>query len=314
LQVESVVGQGSAFWFDVTLPVTEIAAREEPTPVWDIVGYEGPRRKVLVVDDKQYNRLLLVDILDPLGFEVSTANDGQQAVDMALELQPDAIVVDNVMPVKTGLEAVREIRKQSEFKDIVIIAVSASAFEKDREESREAGCNAFLPKPIKAEALLDSLATHLGLSWITAEPDVESKAPLVPPSAEELAALHELASSRRMCDIREQATRLAEMDVAYIPFARKLQALVRRCEIDQIKAFVESFIEDALVPPPQEELVVLLDLARRGDMRTIQGRATHIETLGEQYVPFADKLRKLAKGFEERQIRTLIEKYVEEDQ
>jgi CheY-like chemotaxis protein len=243
-------GPGSAFWFDVTLPVAEIAAQEAPTPVRDIVGYEGPRRKVLVADDKQYNRLLLVDMLEPLGFEVSTANDGQQAVEMALELRPNAIVIDNVMPVKTGFEAAQELRQQPELRDVCIIAVSASVLEANQEKSLVAGCNAFLPKPIKTQALLDLLATHLGLSWIYAKPEVESEAPLVPPPAEELAALHRLARSGRIWDIREQATRLAEMDAAYIPFARKLQELVRRFEIEQIKAFVEQFIKAELVPPP----------------------------------------------------------------
>jgi hypothetical protein len=65
-----------------------------------------------------------------------------------------------------------------------------------------------------------------------------------------------------------------------------------------------------LVPPPKEELTILLDLARQGDMRAIQERAAHIETLGEQYVPFADKLHRLAKGFEERDILAMIRGYL----
>ncbi|MBU0510817.1 MAG: response regulator, partial [Chloroflexi bacterium] len=109
LQVESKLGQGSAFWFDVTLPVIEAVAQKGATPLRAIVDYEGARRKVLVADDKAYNRQMLVDLLEPLGFEVSMAGDGQEAVDKALNWQPDAIVMDLVMPVKTGFDAAQEI-------------------------------------------------------------------------------------------------------------------------------------------------------------------------------------------------------------
>jgi CheY-like chemotaxis protein len=310
-------GPGSAFWFDVILPLTEVAAWEEPTPVRNIVGYEGRRRVVLVADDRQYNRLLLVDMLEPLGFEVSTASDGQEAVAVALELQPDAIVIDNVMPVKTGFEAVQEMRGRPELEEVFVIAASASVLETDREKSLAAGCNAFLSKPIKTEDLLDLLAAHLGLSWVYAEPEVEAEAmasPLVPPPAEELAALHKLAKSGQVLDIEKHAARLAEMDAAYIPFSDKLQALTRSFEIDQIEAFVGQFIETELAPPSQEEMAILYELALWGDMRAIQKRAAHIETLGEQYAPFARKLRELAQGFEEREILALIERYMGEDQ
>jgi signal transduction histidine kinase/response regulator RpfG family c-di-GMP phosphodiesterase len=302
-------GPGSTFWFEISLPVTEVAAQDVSTPIRNIVGYEGARRKVLVVDDKQYNRLLLVDILEPLGFAVSTANDGQQAVDKALELQPDAIIMDLVMPVKTGFEVAREIRQQPEFKDVFIVAASASAFEADQEKSQVAGCDAFLPKPIRVEHLLGLLAAHLELDWVYARSEAESEAPLVPPPAEELAALHKLAKSGRILDIEKHAARLEEMDAAYIPFSEKLRKLARDIEIDQIVALVEQFIEAELAPPP-EEMEVLHDLALRGDMRGIRERAAHIETLGEQYAPFARKLRELAEGFEERAILALVERYV----
>jgi CheY-like chemotaxis protein len=240
-------GPGSAFWFDVTLPVTEVAVREEPAPARNITGYEGSQRKVLVADDKLYNRLLLVDMLEPLGFAVSAANDGQQAVDKALELQPDAIVIDLVMPVKTGIEAVQEIRQQPEFKETAIIAISASVLEADQEKSLVAGCDAFLPKPIKTERLLDLLAAHMELTWIIAEPEDEVEAlagPLVPPPAEELKVLHELAKSGRILEIEDYAVHLAEMDEAYIPFAEQVRKLAADIDFDQIVALTEHFIKE----------------------------------------------------------------------
>jgi CheY-like chemotaxis protein len=248
-------GPGSAFWFDVTLSVVASLVREEPTPISNIVGYQGPQRKVLVADDRQYNRLLLVDMLEPLGFEVRTASDGQEAVETALAWQPDVIMLDLVMPVKTGFEAVREIRQEPKLEDVVIITVSASDSEVDRERSLTAGYNAFLIKPVTLPRLTMLLKKHLGLEW-------------------------------------EYETQV-EAGTHPSPF---------------------SLPPAALAPPPQEELAILLDLARRGNMRAIREQADHLERLGRQYVPFAGKLRELAKDFEEREILAMVMQYMKDKQ
>ena len=111
LQVISQPGQGSTFWFDLTLPVVEVATGEQPVPIRRIIGYEGIRKTVLVVDDKEYNRRLLTDLLQMLGFAVRGAENGKLAVEQALAWHPDVILMDLVMPVKTGFEAVHEIRQ-----------------------------------------------------------------------------------------------------------------------------------------------------------------------------------------------------------
>ena len=244
LQVQSAVEQGSTFWFDVALPVTAAVEQERPAPVRAIAGYDGARRTILVVDDKLYNRLVVRDLLEPLGFVVLTAEDGQQAIDKAVELGPDAIVMDLVMPVKTGIEAAREIRQLRKLHDMPIIAVSASVLEAEQEKSREAGCNAFLPKPINTARLLDVLATHLKLKWIYPEPEAAAETTLVPPPAEELATLRTLARSGRVLDLEKHAARLVEMDNAYLPFAEKLQQLARGIEFDQIVSLIEQFSKE----------------------------------------------------------------------
>ena len=126
------------------------------------------------------------------------------------------------------------------------VAVSASAFETDQEKSWGAGCDAFLPKPIRLDNLLELLGTRLKLTWVYAEPEepTAGAAPLLPPPPETLAALHELARMGEILKIQEQALRLEEMDTTYIPFARKLQGLAKGFEIEQIKAFVKQFLEE----------------------------------------------------------------------
>jgi len=247
LQVKSEPDRGSTFWFEVTLPVTGIIEQEQPVSVREIIGYEGARQKVLVADDKEYNRRLLVDMLQPLGFEVHTTEDGQQAVEEAQAWRPNVILMDLVMPVKTGIEATRELRQQPAFAGALIIAVSASVLDADEEKSRVAGCATFLRKPVKMEKLLDLLETHLKLSWLRAEPKDQGEtvaAPLISPSQEELTVLYKLAQSGRILEIQARADHLARLDEAYLPFCDQLQELTRGFELDQIMAFVRQFIEE----------------------------------------------------------------------
>ena len=243
LQVRSTVGQGSTFWFDVVLPVTTMAGQKQSTSIRPIVGYEGSRRSVLVVDDKRYNRLVLRDLLEPLGFTVHTAEDGRQAIEKAVELRPDVILMDLVMPVKTGIEAAQEIRQRPELKDIVMIALSASVLDADREKSRVAGCDAFLPKPVRQEPLIETLAAHLNLTWMYAEPSAISEGPLIPPPREELERLYRFADEGLIFDIQTRAAHLETLDDAYVPFARHLEQLAKGFDIDQIKKLIKQFME-----------------------------------------------------------------------
>ena len=242
LQVESKLGRGSRFWFDVTLPVTEAVLEEDIPKTNNIVGYQGKRRKVLVVDDKLYNRLLLVDMLEPLGFEVNTAEDGQQGLDKAMKWRPDAVVMDLVMPQKSGFEAAMEMRQRPELKDVFIIAASASVSEADQGKSTEAGCDAFLPKPIKIQYLLDLFARRLGLKWVYAEQEVEQEATIIAPPVEELHLLQRLANEGNIFEIQARAKYLQTLDKSYIPFAQQLLKLAKGFDMDHIDIFIKRYL------------------------------------------------------------------------
>jgi len=112
LTVKSTPGQGSVFRAELELP--SVIPEENISDVKNsslITGYEGARRKILIVDDIYQNRFLLSDLLISLGFETSEADDGQKAVEKAAELQPDLILMDLFMPDMDGFEAVKIIRK-----------------------------------------------------------------------------------------------------------------------------------------------------------------------------------------------------------
>ncbi|WP_161974683.1 ATP-binding protein [Piscinibacter terrae] len=161
--VESDLGHGSRFWFELRLPL----ARKQAAIIADRIatGYEGERKSVLVVDDVEENRALLVDMLRPLGFLTYEAHNGHEGVERALVLRPDMIFMDNVMPVMSGLDATRRLRGMPDFQNVPVIAISASASKADKDKAVEAGATDFLPKPFRAAQLLSLLERHLGIRF-----------------------------------------------------------------------------------------------------------------------------------------------------
>jgi len=253
VKVESQSGVGSWFWFDLTLPVRDAKLEEKEGMNKPITGYKGRKRSILVVDDRLENRLLLLNMLSPLGFEVLLAQNGQECVQLARQVKPDLILTDLVMPVMSGFEAVKEIRQITEIQETSIIAISASVFEMDQKKSRIAGCDDFLPKPVDEKKLLAAISALLNLEWIYEESEPNSQATnqalddrspsiFIPPPTEELECLYELASIGRMSALRQRVTNLEQLDSQYAPFANKVRELARAFEDDKILALIEEYM------------------------------------------------------------------------
>jgi signal transduction histidine kinase/ActR/RegA family two-component response regulator len=245
LWVESELGKGSRFWFEGIFPAVDVAV---PLPQQSdrIVGYTGQRRKILVVDDKLENRMVLLNMLEPLGFEIVVGENGQQEVELAKTVEPDLILTDLVMPQKSGFEAMQEIRQIPSLCHMPMIAVSASVMDMDQKRCQAAGFEAFLSKPVDEPQLLDLLAQFLELMWIYETPPepqtiATPRSFLVPP-AEELEVLYELAMLGSMRKIRERAVYLEEQDDRYIPFASKLKDLAQGFQEKAIVALIENHL------------------------------------------------------------------------
>ncbi len=141
---------------------SEIGAKS----VKEIIGYKGKRVTLLVVDDLKIIRLFFRELFEPLGFKVITAENGQQALELVHQNQPDLILTDLFMPIRTGFTLVSKIRQMEGFEQIPIIAMSASNFEEVEIQSRAIGCDAFLTKPINREKLFNLLEKYQNLEWI----------------------------------------------------------------------------------------------------------------------------------------------------
>jgi CheY-like chemotaxis protein len=247
LTVISAIGEGSTFSFQLTLPLID-AAPQKVSNAKSIIGYQGARQKILVVDDKVKNRFVLCDILIPLGFEVLEAENGLAAIKEARAKQPDLILTDLIMPVMNGFDAVKRMRQIASLQKVPIIAISASVFEQHQKESLQAGCDAFLPKPIRLEVLLSLLKSYLAIEWLYAEsPQAQAVStdalPLIPPPRQELEALQNLAKRGNVLRLRKQADYIESLDEKYLSFATKLRTLAKQFKHKQILALVEEYLD-----------------------------------------------------------------------
>jgi CheY-like chemotaxis protein len=254
LQVESHVGAGSIFRFDLAVPVVAAAPLADLPTDRPLIGYAGPQRTILIADDNPYNRTLLVELLTPLGFTLVEAADGQAALAQAQARRPDVILLDLLMPGLTGMQVTQALRQQAELRDVVIVATSASVFDRDRQQSLLAGCNAFLPKPIRLAQLCEILAAQLGFIWRFGEAqppavvrddidDADDPDALTPPAPKELAALFDLASIGDLLGLQARAAQLEQGDPALRPFARRLQQLAGRFEPEQALALIARYMQ-----------------------------------------------------------------------
>lgn len=110
--------------------------------------------KVLLVEDNEINREMLVRRLKRAGYAVEAAADGQEALDLMRETSPDIVLLDMNLPVKDGWTTCREAREDPALADTRIIALTAHAMGEDRERALEAGCDDYATKPIDFPALL----------------------------------------------------------------------------------------------------------------------------------------------------------------
>lgn len=120
------------------------------------------KKRILLADDSVTALTMHRLILGGAGYELLTAQDGQEAVEIATAERPDLILMDVVMPRKTGFEAVRFLRKQEETKTIPVIMVTTRAEEKVIEICFQCGCNDYVNKPVDGAVLLAKVRSVLG--------------------------------------------------------------------------------------------------------------------------------------------------------
>jgi CheY-like chemotaxis protein len=249
IRVESQVGKGSRFWFELVLQVVESGT--EPQHGFGVIGYEGARRKILVVDDVAENRAVMIDMLSLVGFDVSEAVSGEDGLEKALLIQPDLILMDLVMPGMDGLETTRRLRALPGLREVPVIAISANTSLNNEENSLTAGFNAFLPKPIDYGSLVTRIADLLHLRLIGDSPtpvaaqDKDADRLALPPE-ELLDELYRLARLGNMNMILQWVDRVEALDERYRPFANHLRVLAEKYHSKAILTLAKRYLDKAL--------------------------------------------------------------------
>jgi signal transduction histidine kinase/ActR/RegA family two-component response regulator len=180
ISVSSEPGQGSRFRFDLPLveaTLDEVQTRGGARRVVGLApGEQVPR--LLVVDDRAENRLLLRRLLEPLGFDIREAVDGEDGLRVWAEFQPRLIWMDMRMPGLDGYETTRRIKASEQGRQTCVVALTASAFEEDRRRVLEAGCDDFVRKPFREDDIFTALERHLGLRFTYASEEPTGSLPM----------------------------------------------------------------------------------------------------------------------------------------
>lgn len=240
IQVESRKGQGSTFSF--TIPLKQLKSEKVKTSTQRISHLAPGQRnyKVLAVDDKPENRDLLSQLLRPLGFEVITANDGQQAIETWEKENPDLILMDIKMPVMDGETATRQIKAKLGNRNTKIIALTASVFESERQSLADAGCDDFMVKPFKNDYLLERLQVHLGCEYVYSESAPPTAAivttELTPETLQVMpqAWIEDLATAAKKLNAKRVKELLAAIPTEQASLKANLEGLAQKLRFDAL--------------------------------------------------------------------------------
>lgn len=167
LTLDSAPGRGSTFAFAVPLPAVEFTAPTTPVSA-RITGYDGPVRRVFVVDDQAVNRRVVLELLTPIGFTCEEFASGDAVLarlERAAEPWPDLLILDVRMAALDGLALTRRIRALPRGREVRILLMSASVLTFDPQAGLAAGADGFLAKPFRTPELLAQIGTLLGLRW-----------------------------------------------------------------------------------------------------------------------------------------------------
>ena len=169
IQVESNPGRGSRFHVEIPARMADASeVTAETAGAQHVVGLESgqPNFRILVVEDEKENWLLLQRLLQNAGFDVKVAEDGGQAVETFRSWRPHFIWMDLHLPAMSGREAARRIRELEGGHEVKIAAVTASAFDSQRQEVLAAGFDDFLRKPYRFREVFDCMSRQLGVRYV----------------------------------------------------------------------------------------------------------------------------------------------------
>jgi CHASE2 domain-containing sensor protein/nitrogen-specific signal transduction histidine kinase/DNA-binding NarL/FixJ family response regulator len=253
IQVRSHSGEGSVFWFD-----GEFMAVND----WQVVASEASQRSIiglnrhadpttpaprlLLVDDDPNHRQVLTELLQDIGFELLTAQDGVAGLASAIAQPPAAIILDLDMPAMNGFELIDQLKQNPQTQDIPIVVASSRVFAADQAKTLAAGAAQFLPKPIQFTDLLATLESLLAVQWVYADPlatppATDASLAMVAPSPSVIEMLYHLSMMGDVESIEGTLRALVAENPQFVPFATEIHNLAASFQTGKIRQFLKSF-------------------------------------------------------------------------
>jgi len=244
ISLQSVINSGSIFCAEIPLQKTDQMDDDTQNLDIEFIGYEGERKKILIVDDNHTNLSLLVSILEPLGFIVQTAENGQIALHKLRHFLPDLILLDYRMPVMDGIEFALKMNQVSEFKSIKTIGISATLRQKELKKQFHDLCNDFIPKPVNADLLLEKMKEILQINWLLKEKDINEEKneniDLLMPDNNVIIKIIEYAEIGDFNTINEILDELAITNIAFEKFCNMVKKHAKNYDRKGIMQFLEK--------------------------------------------------------------------------
>jgi CheY-like chemotaxis protein len=180
LTLQSTPGKGTLFRIDLPLRQAEESdiSTLHRSDERDVTGLAPgqPDWRILIVEDQLENQLLLANLMESVGFQIKVAENGRQGVELFQTWRPHFIWMDRLMPVMDGIEATKAIRGLPGGNEVKIVAVTASAFEEQREGVLDAGMDDFVRKPYRADEIYECLSRQLGVRYAYSAHDKPAEA------------------------------------------------------------------------------------------------------------------------------------------
>lgn len=244
LTVTSVLGKGSCFRFEVELALGENTEEVVLPPQHHVIGLAPGTKpiRVLVVDDIADNRDLMFALLEPVGFKVREACNGLEALAVVAEWSPQVVLMDMRMPVMDGYQATRQLKASPAGRAILVIAVTASAFEEEESRVLATGVDAYLRKPFRPDDLYAELRKGLRLEYVYAATTTSrAKMPCLMSLAQITLSAELLRSIRQAVDDGDMMQLMSLLDQAEAQdaqAARAMRALAEQYDYTTLEAWL----------------------------------------------------------------------------
>jgi signal transduction histidine kinase/CheY-like chemotaxis protein/purine-cytosine permease-like protein len=246
MHVSSTPGQGSLFRIRLFLPQIHTAQAAPAAIRGERVGYVGPRRRVLVVDNERIDRELLVGLLVPLGFEVDQAASGLECLEVVPRFRPHLILMDLAMPGIDGWETIRRLHRDG-LDEAIIAIVSANIFDKGLDNDAGIPPEDFITKPVRIDDLLEWIGRVLAIEWVVAEPRPQAApAPTAHlPAAEHLRALDQLAGLGYLRGLLDKLDEIDALDAGHGEFVARLRQLAKQFQFEAIRSILGESLNES---------------------------------------------------------------------